>query len=91
MGDATHNQHKIISRRVGPKPDSELITAVLLQFMLAARNPLQPLANPMQIHLSGVHWDYSLTKARFAALSGIRDSPTLMRAEIESVLIRDTS
>jgi hypothetical protein len=90
MGDGTHNQQRIILR-VGLQPNSKLITPVSFPPLPAARNPLQPLANRGQIHFNWIDRNDLLTTSRIVALSGIRDSPLFMGAEIQNLLIGDTS
>jgi hypothetical protein len=90
MGDATHNQQKIILR-VGRQPNSELVTSVSFPPLPSARQPLQPLANAVPIHLRWIQKNQTLTPSNITALSGVRDSPIVMGAEIQNLLIGDTS
>jgi|GEM_PF-5669915 hypothetical protein len=90
MGDATHNQQRIILR-VGRQPNSKFIVPVSFQPMPTARDPLQSLANGVPIHLCWIQRNHTLTTPKIVALSGVRDSPLSMGAEIQNLLIGDTS
>lgn len=90
MGDATHNQQKIILR-VGQQPNSELIISVLFHLLPTARQSLQPLANDILVDLRWIQKNRTIIPSTIVALSGVRDSPIVMGAEIQNLLIGDTS